>query len=60
MSTVTTTEAVKEKSIVEELPDYADLWEIKKYKEDDLWFMKVGECSVRLIVSLNKLLRITK
>lgn len=42
MSTVTTTEA-KDESIVEAIPDYSDLWEVKKYQEDDFWFMKVEE-----------------
>lgn len=42
MATVTTTEA-KNESIVEDLPDYTNLWEIQKYQEDDFWFMKVEE-----------------
>lgn len=42
MSTVTTTDG-KSESITEELPDHSDLWEIKKFKEDDFWFMKVGQ-----------------
>lgn len=42
MSTVTTTEN-KNESIAEEIPDHSDLWEVKKYKEGDFWFMKVGK-----------------
>lgn len=42
MSTVTTIETQNE-SITEELPDYANLWKIEKFKEDDFWFMKVEE-----------------
>lgn len=42
MSTVTTTES-KNESIAEELPDYSNLWGIEKYKEDDFWFMKIGQ-----------------
>lgn len=42
MSTVTTTET-QNVSITEELPDYAHLWKIEKFKEDDFWFMKVEE-----------------
>lgn len=42
VSTVTTTDTTAEKNIVEELSDCTDLWEIKKYTEDDFWFMKVG------------------
>lgn len=42
MSTVTTTES-KNESIAEELTDYSNLWEIEKYKEDDFWFMKIGQ-----------------
>lgn len=45
MSTVTTTDG-KSESITEELPDHSDLWEIKKFKEDDFWFMKVGELTI--------------
>lgn len=41
MSTVTTTET-KNESIVE-APDYVNLWEVQKFKEDDFWFMKVGQ-----------------
>lgn len=40
VSTVTKTES-KDESIVEVLPDYSELWEVKKYKEDDFWFLKV-------------------
>lgn len=32
---------MKNESIVEELTDYSELWEVKKYKEDDFWFLKV-------------------
>lgn len=42
MSTVTKTEA-KHENTTEELPDYSELWEIKQYKEDDFWFMKIEE-----------------
>lgn len=42
-TTVTATEA-KNESVVDEFPDYSDLWKIEEYKEDDFWFMKVGEC----------------
>lgn len=42
MSTVIITDG-KSESITEELPDHSDLWEIKKFKEDDFWFMKVGQ-----------------
>lgn len=42
MTTLTATEN-KNQSIVEELPDYSDLWQVKKYKETDFWFLKVGE-----------------
>lgn len=48
-STVTTTE-VKNENVVEELTDYSDLWEIKKFKEDDFWFMKVDEAEDILAV----------
>lgn len=41
LSTVTTTED-KNESIVEEMPNYTDLWEVQEFKEDDFWFMKVG------------------
>lgn len=41
MTTVTASEA-KDISVVEELPDHSDLWNIKEYKEEDFWFMKVG------------------
>lgn len=43
MSTVTKTEVKDEKSVVVDLPDYSNLWEVKKYEENDFWFMKVGE-----------------
>lgn len=46
MSTVTTTETQNE-SIVEELPDYSNLWEVEKFKEDDFWFMKVGQYNIK-------------
>lgn len=42
MSTVTTTE-IRNERIEEELPNYTQLWQIEKYKEDDFWFMKVEE-----------------
>lgn len=41
MSTVTTTDD-KNESIVEDMPDYSNLWEVQEFKEDDFWFMKVG------------------
>lgn len=47
-TTVTASEA-KNESIEDEFPDYSDLWKIEKYKEDDFWFMKVGECRVSVI-----------
>lgn len=51
MSTVTITDG-KNESVVEELPDYSDLWQIQKFKEDDFWFMKVGQLSFFLSVPL--------
>lgn len=43
--TITTLTASEEKdaSIVKESPDHSDLWKIKEFKEEDFWFMKVGE-----------------
>lgn len=41
-TTVTATE-VKEESIIDEFPDYSDLWKIEQFKEEDFWFMKIGE-----------------
>lgn len=45
VTTVTATE-VKDESIVDEFPDYSDLWKIEKFKEEDFWFMKVGESDI--------------
>lgn len=47
ITTVTATEA-KDESITDEFPDYSDLWKIEQYKEDDFWFMKLGECKARI------------
>lgn len=52
MSTVTTTDG-KSESITEELPDHSDLWEIKKFKEEDFWFMKVGQLSYFLLFGID-------
>lgn len=24
------------------MPDYSDIWDIKPFKDDDFWFMKIG------------------
>lgn len=42
VTTVTATE-VKDESITDEFPDYSDLWKIEQFKEEDFWFMRVGE-----------------
>ena len=42
MTTLTSTEA-RNDTIVEELPDCSDLWNVSEYKDDDFWFMKVEE-----------------
>lgn len=41
-ATVTETEA-KDESIVDDFPDYSELWKVQQYKEDEFWFMKVGK-----------------
>ena len=28
---------------LEELPDHSQLWGVKQFKDDDFWFMKIGE-----------------
>lgn len=41
--TTLTATSNKDVNVVQELPDHSDLWKIKEYKEQDHWFMKVGE-----------------
>lgn len=41
--TTLTANTNKSTDVVAELPDHSDLWNIKKYKEEDYWFMKGGK-----------------
>lgn len=42
------------------MPDYSDIWDIKPYKEDEFWFMKIDDAEdavlVENIVQANELL----
>lgn len=34
---------VKDDQVQAVMPDYSDIWDIKPFKEDEFWFMKIGK-----------------
>lgn len=36
------------------MPDYSDIWDIKPFREDEFWFMKIGRTLEAFEANLDK------